>query len=326
MLGAILAVFLLSVVSAQTASMLKINSFKAYVNGDKDSGTGDVKAEDTVEIEFDVENIFPKTGGLDIEDIEVTAFIDGIDGDDGLDPDDEPDEFDLEPGDEESVTLEFSIPLEVEDKSFDLKIEVRGTDTNNTVHTITEERTIKVDKETHELLLRRAELLTSNLKCSRNTQVDLNIVNIGTSKEDVVVRVTNVELGLAFQDSFEMDDDPFDSDSKYSKSIPLTVSKDAEASEYQINVRATYDKGGRFVEKNLPLNVEACEPAKPATQQQDTTVVVQQPPTTQPTVTQPVVVAQPDETAESASLFGGSMTLPLLIGLEGLVIIVAIVL
>lgn len=325
--GAILAMLLLGVAGAQTTGdKLTTTKFKAYVNGDKDSGTIDVKPEDKLEIQFEVENTFPKTGGLDIEDIEITALIKGIDDGEDLDPDDEPDEFDLEPQENDEVNIEWEIPLEVDDRSFDLTIEVKGTDTNGTLHIVNLDKTVKVDKETHDLLLRRAELLTGTLKCSRNTQMDVNIVNIGTSKEDMVLRVANEELGVAYQDSKELDDDPFDSDSKYSTSVPISVSKDAEAGTYVINLRATFDKGGRFVEKNLDLVVEDCVAKEPEQTPAESVVVVQQPVQQQPpAATGNVVVAEPDETAETG-LFSTSNAMTFVIGLEVIVLVIGLAL
>ena len=51
--GAILAMLLLGVAGAQTTGdKLTTTKFKAYVNGDKDSGTIDVKPEDKLKIQF----------------------------------------------------------------------------------------------------------------------------------------------------------------------------------------------------------------------------------------------------------------------------------
>ncbi len=119
---------------------LKIVKITAYVDGDKDTGTIDVKPGSILEIKVKVENLYDEDiegEDLDIEDIVITATIDEID--DGDELEEEADEFDLDAEEDDTETIQFEIPWEVDDDSFDLSIEVEGEDENGTMHYATDE-------------------------------------------------------------------------------------------------------------------------------------------------------------------------------------------
>src|SRR3989338_5769100 len=125
-IGLILLVCMMPFVAAQG---LEIKSLKAYVDGEKDSGTLDVKPESEIKIKFDVENIDES----DIRDITITSVIKKIDDRDDLDPDEDAEVDDLDVGDDDSAEIVFQIPLEVDDDNYELEIKLEGKYTNGTV-------------------------------------------------------------------------------------------------------------------------------------------------------------------------------------------------
>lgn len=324
-IGLIFLISLMPFVLADT-NKLEIRSLKAYVDGNKDSGTLDAKPESEIKIKFDVKNIYDTVANLEIRDIGVTSYIKSIDDGDDLDVDEEPDINDLDPGEDDSAQLVFSIPLEVEDNTYDLEIKVEGKDANGTSQVATDTLSVRIKKEKHDVWIRNADLYTANLKCSRTTQLGVSVINMGTSNEDaVLLTVTNNDLGISKKDTFDLDNDPFGSDSKYSNTYPIIVSKDQEAGTYPINVKVSYNSGAKIAEKNVDLVVEDCV-SKP------TTVVVQPTPTTTTTIPPTpaeIAVTQPEEQGILASLqsaIGNKGIFALILLAELVVIIIGVVL
>ena len=320
-------IFLISLVPFVMAdTKLDITSLKAYVDGDKDSGTLDANPESEIKIKFDIDNIYDKTTGLNINDITVTSVIKRIDDGEDLDPEEDPDVDDLRPGEDDSAELVFQIPLEVEDDTYDLEIKVEGKDTNNTLHTVTELMSVKVDKETHDVKIRSAELYNPTLKCSRSTQLSVSVINMGTSDEDnVALTVTNEDLGLSKRGTFDLNNDPFDSDSRYSTSYPITATAEQEAGTYPINVKISYYNGAKITEKNVDLTVEACEKkAATVVQQPATTTTV--PPVTPPVTGEVVIAGEQGIMSSLQSVIGNKGIFALILLVELAVIVIGVVL
>ena len=310
-------------------SMLRIESVKSYVDGSKDSGTIDADPGSDVKFKVKVDNLFTNDNGdLEINDITVTVNIKDID--DGDDLEEESEEFDLDPEDDKTVDVNFKIPLEVDEDTFSVEIIAEGKDENNTKHTATESLDLRVKKETHKLLFTRTSLSTNNLKCSRNTQLSIGVMNLGTSQEDVIMRVGNDNIGLNKQISFSLDDDPFESESKYSTSIPIQVRGDVEAGTYPILIRAEYSDGAETKDTNVDLVVEDCEKK---------VVKVEEPPVQVKNVEEEqndeveTIVTPPEEPIqeiiqepESTDFFRRNLPIILIVGIDLIVIIVVIVL
>lgn len=302
---------------------LEIKSLKVYVDGDKDSGTIDADPESEISIEFDIENTFDKLLNIEITDIEVIAVIEKIDDGDELEPEDDPDVNDLDAGDDDSVELEYTIPLYVDEDTYELEIKVEGRLPNGTlVQAESVFKTIKIDKEKHNVWIRKAELYSPIIKCGRSTQLDVKIINMGTSDEDdTVLTVTNEELEISARDQFDLDRDPFDSDSRYSNSYTIVVPKEVDAGTYPISIKVTYDDGGKTTEEIVELEVE-CE-------EEETTTVVETPDTTEtPEITGKVVAADGGDGILSSlqSVIGNKGIFALVLLVELAVIIVGIIL
>ena len=170
---------------------------------------------------------------------------------------------------------------------------------------------------------RRAELYSESVECGRSTQLSVSLINMGTEKEDdTVLTVTNEDLEISVREQFDLDDDPFDGDSKHSNTYTIAVPKDAEAETYPVNIKVTYDDGAKTTEKNIDLEVE-CE-------EEETTVVDQVTTTTIPgeDITGDVVAAEGGDGVLSSlkSVIGNKGIFALVLLVELAVIIVGIVL
>ncbi|HJO13072.1 MAG TPA: hypothetical protein QGI39_13635, partial [Gammaproteobacteria bacterium] len=157
---------------------------------DKNMDFGDkikeeAKPGDTVKFTIQAENNFTDDEGLEIEDIQVTVTIDSIDDDSDLEEDDTI--KDLKDGKDDDVTIEFTIPLEVDEGDYDVLIVVEGEDENRTDHEVQYELEIEVQKEDNEVLFSRNSLSPSEIKCGRTVQLSTAVINTGADDEDDVV-------------------------------------------------------------------------------------------------------------------------------------------
>ena len=248
--------------SGAKPEMLKIKDLKAYVDGDKKSGADedggrikDVKPGSRVKLKIGVENLYSEETDIEINDVFAKAIIKDID--DGDDIEEESGDVDLDPEDEETLEIEFEIPLEVEDNDYDLELTIEGEDEKGIEYEQIIDFTLEVEKEKHELLITRASLSNTKLKCSRTTQLSFNVMNLGTDKEDVTLTIFNYELELNKQESFTLDDDPFDSESGYSNTYTIKIDKEQKAGVYPVIVRVEYN--GETKEKIIDITLEDCE-------------------------------------------------------------------
>ncbi len=315
------------------AGNLSIEDVKVYVDGKKDTGIVDVSPGSEVRFNVKVNNLFTKTvGNLEIEDITITVTI--FDIDDGDEIDGESKEFNLDPDDDKTQNIIIQIPLEVDEDTYKVEIIAEGDDENGTTQkSDIEELKIDVEKESHEVLIRRATLSLNNLKCARSTQLSLNFMNLGTEEEDVRTTVTSPELALDKVITFTLGEDPFDSDSKYSTTVPVIVGSDVEAGVYPIAVKAEYADGTESKDASVDLVVEECVKPQPKTppkeEDEELLDTVVTPPVIQPPVITPPVDDTGDEVTEETglgSLLSDNLPIVGFIAFDIIIIIVVIVL
>jgi len=320
-----------------TGGQLIITDMDVKVNSktDKNMDFGDKIKEEarpgsTVEFSIEVKNNFTNAEDLEIEDIQVTVTIEGIDDDDDLE--EEAKEFDLKDGKDEKKKIEFDIPLEVDEDTFDVLIEIEGDDENGTTHEVQFELELEVEKADNEVQFLRNSLTPSEIKCGRNLQLSTSVINTGADDEDdVTLEVTNAELGVSFREVFDLTEDPFDDDSKYRKTFSFTVPSDVGLGIYPITSRVTFDNGADTETETANLVVGTCEALakeEEEEEEEEVEVVVVTPSvdTTVPTggVTVDIVTPPVLPTTEEKSLFQSTGFLTALIAGEVLLVIVAI--
>jgi hypothetical protein len=319
-----------------TGGKLLITDVDVKVNSktDKNMDFGDKIKEEarpgsTVEFSIEVTNNFTNAEDLEIEDIQVTVTIEGIDDDDDLE--EEANEFDLKDGKDDKNKIEFEIPLEVDEDTFDVLIEVEGDDENGTTHEVQFELELEVEKADNEVQFLRNSLTPSEIKCGRNVQLSTSVINTGQDDEDdVSLEVSNSELGVSFRQTFDLTEDPFDDDSKYRKTFSFTVPSDVPVGIYPITSQVTFDNGADTETETANLVVGTCEALKEAEEEEEEpeVVVVQAPVTVDTTPTQGTaqpVTAPTLASTEEKSLFKSTGFLTALVVGEVLLVIVAIV-
>ncbi|MCH8003110.1 MAG: lamin tail domain-containing protein [Nanoarchaeota archaeon] len=230
---------------------------KNLIDGDKISK--EAKPGSKVIFSIEVENLFTDDEDLEIEDIEIIVTI--LDIDDGDDLDEDAKEFDLKAGKDEREKIEFEIPLEVEEDTFDVLIEVEGEDENGTTHEIEFNLELEVEKENHEIRIIRSALTPSTIKCQRTISINTEIINTGSEDEDdVTLEVMNSDLSInSLVTGIELDEGT--DDNRFTKLFTESISTDVLPGTYPITINTYYD--GKLSETDtVNLDVEECELVK----------------------------------------------------------------
>lgn len=261
MIFSMVFVFLASFASAQLA----VYDVKGYVDGDKQSNVDedggsfkDVVPESVIRLVFKLENEYSRNSDIDIKDVLIEGTIIGID--DGDDIEEESEENDIDADDRETFELEFEIPLEVEEDDYELFIEITGENESGSDFYINLTYEIQVEKDKHNVIIKKADLLRSTLECDRTSNLEVKVVNIGREDEDESkLKVTNSDLGIDFQKIFDLDSDPFDDDSTASFDIPILVSDKVKPGSYPIMVEVLFDDEDDSNAETVNLVVKACD-------------------------------------------------------------------
>ena len=242
---------------------MKISEIKVEVDGkDETIDKGEEirkEAEPGSEVEFDieVENLYTRDEDISLEDVEFTVTIDDIDDGDELEEEEEI--GDIRPGRKDSESVEFDIPLEVDEDEFDVTIEVTGKDENGNNYEETWELILEVEKDKHNVEIIKAGLDPEDIRCGEISTLDIDILNLGSEDEDdLSLKLENNDLHILFQEQFDLDEAP-DDDAKFSKSFDLLAPKGIESDIYPISIKVYDGDMDMMDDKELRLTVDCPE-------------------------------------------------------------------
>ncbi len=237
----------------QTLSVKPYFAIKSLeING---KSSGDLSLEETNEITIEVRNDFTE----DLENVAITATLKDVGDDD--DPE-EADEFDLDNGKSEEVTLEFTLDSEdVEEDSYELEIRVEGEDEDGNMYTTIFTKTVDVERPRHRVIVSRVVANPETLLCSfQQTSLQVSVENIGKSDEDnVEIRVRNAALKIDERKSNIELDKFSERDNDARATFDLSV-KGAAAGDYELSVE-TYRDGDLDDSQKVAITVEGCAAA-----------------------------------------------------------------
>jgi hypothetical protein len=250
-------------------SKLVIDRIRIKKDGKKrtsfDGDTVDnIKPGTDLQVEVEVRNI----GNLEIHDVEVDGEIDEID--DGEKLDDVSSEFDLRAGEDDKVTLDFTIPYNADSVVYPLKLFVEGQDSQGNNHKVNATVFLRIEKKSHELAVSKLTVNNPVVECNRRLEVSIQVNNIGDNDEDdVKITVTNEALALNIKENVKLDEGSAndDDDSYFRRTYLVNVPNELERGEYKIRVEAFYDDKlsddkeidvfiDKCIEKKLPAVVE----------------------------------------------------------------------
>jgi len=268
---AVIAVLALTVVAAavNAQSKLEITDVDVKIGSrtDKNLANGSIvregaTPESVIQVSVTVENMFTRAQGITIADIEVRGILEDIDDGDDLEYDAR--EFDLKPEKDKTVTLEFEVPLKVEEDIYTLLIEVDGRDDNRTIHLTTYHIFIEVEKPRHDVRIYRAEFDEAEITCYGDTALRVRVINLGRDDEDdSVLTIKNSQLRINTRDEFELDADPFDDDNEFTKYIPLSINKTVAPGTYKFDITTYYNTDRLSDHKSVVLTVKPCPEPEP---------------------------------------------------------------
>ncbi len=206
------------------------------------------------QMEFEVEN-----AKFDMVDVQIELTIYDLDEGDNIE--EESDDFDLDDGDDETVEYEFEVPLNVDDKQYDVLVKVTGdSDEDNHddfVYYFFYNDAIDVEKdEKYDAAFEYIELEPATPQCGNMLTIETEVVNIGYKKlDDMYVKVEIKELGIVQKsDDFDLKYD--DEDDRTDKvEFTINLPEDMEKKTYTVEVLA-YDEDndllGGLVETFIP--------------------------------------------------------------------------
>lgn len=248
------------------AACLRITDLDLQVDGesqknmeDGDKIKEDVKPGSVFELSFEVENMIDEADDIQMEDAIIFIEIDRIDDGDSLD--EESDEFDVNADDTEEVDIEFTLPIESDDRSYEMIIRVEADGEDGVMYYDEWVIPFSYDKDNHELLIKRAFVTPSTVSCGDSAEMELSIYNIGDKREkEVRVEVESQDLDFKFvENDIELDDDLTDKDSRYTKRLYINIPDDIAYGEYDIHVRAYYDDTKLSDQTSIALTIDECK-------------------------------------------------------------------
>ena len=256
---------------------LKIVNVDLKIDGKKSSDinndtkiTRDVKPQSKLELKVKVRNDFSRDDNIKIENINVKATIEGIDN--GNDLQQESQRFDLRSNGDKTVTLNFKLPLNIDEGTFDVLIEADGDDENGKTYDELFKIGLEFNKKSHDLRFFDYKLSPSTIDCSRIVYVSYKIINLGREDEaKSIFEIKNADLGLGFADEGIQIDSGSDGNI-LSKSVKLKVSSEILNGTYPI-ISSIYSDDGRLQDtKTNNLNVRDC--VKEGVAEEEETVLV----------------------------------------------------
>ena len=230
---------------------LEIRNLKAYVDGDRRDDvdeTGEdidrVRPLSEVKIIFDLKNIFSD----DIDDIKVTGTILDLDGD----IEHELEEFDLNDGEREQVTLLFDIPADAKEETYPLHIDIYGDDGVFEFFSYLD-LGVDLDKNQYDMVI-DSVIVGDKARCGSTLPVTINLINPGNKDQDVKVLITNDELGISesFSITVESEEDSNEIEQTMDVDIPFL----AADGDYDLRITIDHQLGSMdFVEE---FKLEGC--------------------------------------------------------------------
>ena len=203
-----------------------------------------------------MENLFTNDEDIDIEDIEITVRIDGVD--DGDDLEEDGDSFDLRSDRTKTQKFSFELPILVDEGDYDIVIEAEGEDQNGRVHRDSATLTLEVQKNRHDLLIRKATLSNDKLSCQRTTSLNVEVLNIGSEDEDnVAIVVTGSTFGFTARDDEIELVEGSDEDSVFEKTYNINAAT-LPPGFYTLDIKTYYDGDNLEDTQTATFYVEKC--------------------------------------------------------------------
>ena len=251
-------------VKMQAENLLTINKARVKISsGDSSDGESvdngdnveDVKPGDTVDIELEIESGFDDNPdeNVDINDVSVT--IENA----GLDVEEEETVSDLDPKETDTLDVQFELEDDVERGDEELSIKLIGEDDFGASHGEEWTITLEVERAAHEIDIKELKLDPSTASCQPDTELRVDIRNIGRDDEDRVY-VNVISPGLLFEQKSERIE--IDEGDEKTRSFIIPVPENTPSGNHKVIVETFYDGSTRSQTETTLLNKVDCGASK----------------------------------------------------------------
>ncbi|MFQ5475163.1 MAG: hypothetical protein ACE5DM_04970, partial [Candidatus Nanoarchaeia archaeon] len=219
---------------------IDVDNYKVY------PGSFEVRPGDDLDTRVTVENTFPDSSDHDFEEVEVTAWIEGIDAGDDIE---DSEIFSLRADDDKSVHLYLDLPKTVDKYSYTLYITAVAYDEDHVEFTDEENIDMRIDVKKHDIEF--TEAVARNVGCDQAT-IAFTIDNKGSRDEDV-------EITARFdgEEVFDKDVD-IDSGDEYDRQFTIALTGKT-AGSYRVYLEAEYDDGDETKSDIVVFNKPRCD-------------------------------------------------------------------
>ncbi len=217
----------------------------------------ELEPNDDFTVEIDVKN---ELSGIDLENVEIKVWILDIDDNDDLDA--ESSDFDIGSSDHESEKIDFTIPINVDEDWFDMKVRVRGEDEDGTDFEVIQyfERVVEVIKDEDERVdFEDFEMSSTNLACGSTFSVNVDAINTGEDDLDEMyfrLKIEGTDVNIKSED-FDLDSGDYD-DREVNVDFYVTLPNDLDKESYNLEILA-YNEDNDLVDGHyVPITVTPC--------------------------------------------------------------------
>jgi len=206
-----------------------------------------------------VENTF-QGENPDLRGVFARVTIEEID--DGADLEEESIDFDLEPGNDNRVDVNFPIPLDADAGTYNVIIEAEGEDRNETPHNTELSLKLEVKKQSHDIRITKVLLNPSIVDCNRKAKLTAEAMNLGSNTEnEVALEFKAASIGINSYDkdvSLESSDEASEEEKTYTKTLNIEVPSFFRAGTFPILVSLYWKNFILFDQKTVDLVVKDC--------------------------------------------------------------------
>ena len=213
---------------------------------------------------LDIEVMLRNTGATDAEGIEVVARLSGYEYSDSTSLEDSTAIFDVRAGTRKTVSLELTVPRDLDNGLNTLRVLV--LDRNSDV--IVKEYELEVESSRNSVDIKDVSFSPGNtVKAGRTLLASVLVENYGDhDQENVKVAVEIPTLGVSavdYIDELESGDSE-DVSGDYEGGLLLRIPADTEAGDYEVLVTVEYNNGHDTITKAYTLSVTGNEFFQPA--------------------------------------------------------------
>lgn len=252
-------------ISVNAKQMLKFESVKISIDDgswtsvdENESYSDDIKPGSKFALKVKLENLF-SDDGLDIEDVEVNALFRNA-GESGDDIEGNSESFDIDAGDNSAeIEIDFDdhvIDWEADEGSLEMELTADGEDEDGGRHRAYFNFSVVIERENSAEFIFTKFDAPGSVSCGRTFTITADGRSIGQDSDDeVVLRITNTNLGIDIDRTFEMgafdgeECDALDGDdedcNEFSLRQDVSVPSSMASGTYTITAKLYRDNGNK---------------------------------------------------------------------------------